>query len=44
VRRNLKGCLKGKTSGLKKHELHIRLYNLDEFATQNEIQYYQKIV
>jgi len=26
------------------YELHIRPHNPDEFASQNEIQYYQKMV
>jgi hypothetical protein len=36
--------LKGKAPDLKGHELHIRLYNLDEFNRYNEIQYCPKIV
>jgi len=33
-----------KASGFKEQELHIRPFNLDEFASQNKIQYYQKVV
>jgi len=43
VRWNLKEAV-GKTSGLEEYELYIRPYNLDEFASQNKVQYCQKIV